>query len=340
VEVILVRHGARTEDDVDLNRHGQHQVAMLARALANRDCTIDCVLTSHSSHARQTADLLCAELGIAAATYELDGLTPHHGPGDIDTLVGQATAADPDLRHRQGVLIVGHEGRLSDLATELTAARTRPLGHGEAVCVRGACLAALVAGGGKVQYRYPTYDHQDGPLQSKVQSKMTVSTFLAGFVFTALSGLLLLSPKHWAVEQVVAVVALAGSLMLYVACVYIYDQLGMPSGFWTDSGPGRWRRLTERFERRRERRWHAIEAACGSELADEDLRPWLQDGPRYHLMISTSRWLFTPATVAALVGFLAMLKGTQDLRILIGAGIGLVLAGGVALARRPALGAD
>jgi hypothetical protein len=73
---------------------------------------------------------------------------------------------------------------------------------------------------------------------------MTVSTLLAGFVFTARSGLLLLSPGRWTVEQVIAVIALAYSLTLFIASVYIYDQLGMPTGFWTDARrPQLWARL-------------------------------------------------------------------------------------------------
>jgi hypothetical protein len=217
----------------------------------------------------------------------------------------------------------------------------RPLGHGEVVCIRSACLRDLVAGRAILHFRYPTFDHQEEALQSKVQSKMTVSTLLAGFVFTALSGLLLLSPGRWTVEQVIAVIALAASLTLFIACVYIYDQLGMPTGFWTDSArPRLWARLYRRAEHRRELRWHSIAVAEGVDAADEDLRPWLQDGPRYHVMIRTSRLLFIPGTWLALVGFLALLKGTEDLRILAGSAIGLLIAGGFAITRRPDLGGD
>jgi phosphohistidine phosphatase SixA len=138
VDVIFVRHGARNEDDAggDLSPHGQHQVVALAprndEPREHRRLRPD----SRSYHARQSADLLRTELGIdAVPQYELDSLTPHHGPGDIGTLVEEATATGADLRNRQGV-VVGHEGRLSDLVAELTAARARPLGHGEAVCVR------------------------------------------------------------------------------------------------------------------------------------------------------------------------------------------------------------
>ena len=276
-----------------------------------------------------------------APVHVLSCLTPHAGPGDVAALIEEARAAVPDLEQRRCIGLVGHEGRLSDLVTEFTGRRMRPLGHGEVVCLRGDCLTDLVAGRAILHFRYPTFDHQEEALQSKVQSKMTVSALLAGFVFTALSGLLLLSPGHWTLEHVIAVIALASSLTLFIASVYVYDQLGMPTGFWTDAGrPRLWARLYRRAEHRREVRWHSIAAVEGVDAADEDLRPWLQDGPRYHVMIRTSRLLFVPGTWLALIGFLGLLKATGDLRIFAGAAIGLLIAGGFAMSRRPDLGAD
>jgi phosphohistidine phosphatase SixA len=346
VDFVLVRHGSRhqhvTEADSGLTDHGYHQIQALAHALRLRQSEVDCYLSSRSRPAQETTQVLQKTLGgHSVPVHVLSCLTPDAGPGDVATLIEEARSAVPDLDRRRCVVLVGHEGRLSDLVTELTGRRIRPVGHGEAVCVRGGCPTDLVAGRADVHFRYPTFDHQEESLQSKVQSKMTVSTLLAGFVFTALSGLLLLSPGQWRVEQVIAVIALASSLALFVASVYIYDQLGMPTGFWTDAKrPRLWARIYRRAEHRREARWHAIAAVEGPDAADEDVRPWLQDGPRYHLMIRTSRLLFIPGTWLALVGFLALLKGTGDLRILAGAFTGLVIAGGFALSRRPDLGAD
>jgi phosphohistidine phosphatase SixA len=345
VDFLLVRHGSRHHDeatDGGLTDHGHHQIRTLARALRLAGSEPDCCFSSRSRHAQETAKVLQRALGEHSEPVHVLGcLTPQGGPGDVTTLVEQARAAVPDLDRRRCIVFVGHEGRLSDLVTELSGRRIRPLGHGDAVCLRGSCLTDLVAGRAELHFRYPTFDHQEASLQSKVQSKMTVSTLLAGFVFTALSGLLLLSPGQWAAEQVIAVIALASSLTLFIASVYIYDQLGMPTGFWTDARrPQLWARMYRRAEHRREARWHAIAAVEGVDAADEALRPWLQDGPRYHLMIRTSRLLFIPGTWLALVGFMALLKGTGDLRILAGAAIGLVIAGGFAMTRRPDLGAD
>ena len=288
MDIVLVRHGSRYEDEGGLSDHGRHEARTLGRALRLRGSVADCWFSSASAHALETARLLQEDLGAHdQPVHLLKCLTPRGGPGDAGG------------------------------------------------------LAEFVAGRGQLYFRYPTFDHQEEQLRSKVQSKMTVATFLAGFVFTALSGLLLLVTDRWTLAQVVAVVALAASLALFVACVYIYDQLGMPSGFWTDSArPRLWRRHYARRERAREQRWHDIAGTAGPDAADEDLRPLRQDGPRYHLMISTSRLLFTPATWLALAGFLALLTDTGDWRMLVGGCAGLLLAGVFALTRRPDLGAD
>src|SRR5690348_14472188 len=54
----------------------------------------------------------------------------------------------------------------------------------------------------KIECRTPITDYQEGELRSKVQSKMTVSTFLAGFVFTVLANLLMVSGANFTPWQI------------------------------------------------------------------------------------------------------------------------------------------
>jgi phosphohistidine phosphatase SixA len=349
MDILLVRHGSKDETSSEttsepgLSRHGVRQINVLVEAIKRRPTSVDCYLTSLSPHALKTAEQLHQRLSPEFhPPIQLASLTPRTGnPGGIDELVKQALVECPDLSARSGVVVVGHEGRLSDLVTELTGERSRPLGHGEAVCIRGKSLDDLVAGRGTIHFRFPTFDHQEVSLRSKVQSKMTVSTFLAGFVFTALSSLLLLKQPNWSWDQIVGTICLSASLALFVACVYIYDQLGMPSGYWTDAQPPRaWRRFYVWQERERERQWERDAKAKGDVDADERQAASLQNGPRYNLMISTSRLLFTPAATLALLGFVMLLFGTGDWRILVGGCTGLVLAGAYAASKRPNLGAD
>jgi phosphohistidine phosphatase SixA len=352
IEIVLARHGARRHEGGagHLSERGKHQAASLSRALACRESTPDVILTSACQHARQTADRVAEHLRRPIEPVELACLTPTCGPGTVEDLLEQAEESGVDLGASRCVLVVGHEGRLSNLVVELTGSRSRPIPHGGAVAVRGDSLVDLVSGRGSLHYRVPTVDHQEDVLRDKVTSKMTVATFLAGFVFTALSAVLLLTPTMWPLHRVVAITGLTASLALFVSAVYIYDQLATPSGFWTDASRPRpwWRKLYELRERRLDKRWEELmRDAKGDEehkgrQADNDkrFRPTATDGPMYWLMVKTSRWVFTPAVVLALGGFVALLVGTEDKRIWIGGVVALVVGGAYAAFHRPDLGAD
>jgi hypothetical protein len=246
--------------------------------------------------------------------------------------------------------VIGHEGRLSDLVIDLTGHRSYPVPRGGAVCIRSRSFTDLAAGRGCIHYRYPTVDYQEDQLRSKVNSKMTVASLLAGFVLTTLAAVLALEKRPWPWEQTVAIIALTASLVLFVAAVYIYDQLSMPSGFWTDADKPHklWEKLADAQEARQERRWHKLwtdargdEKARGKQ-ADDDREIYhpLHDGMVYCLMVKTSRRVFTPAVVLALAGFVALLIGTGDPRIWAVGLAGLAVAAGYAAFHRPSLGAD
>jgi phosphohistidine phosphatase SixA len=354
VDIVLVRHGVH--HDHALSDRGRHQAVMLSQAFGLRGTEPTLLLSSSLQHAQETARLLAehaASQGLPAMEpVPLAALTPKCGPGGFDDVIRQAEAVGAGLEFHSCVLVVGHEGRLSDLVTELTGVRLSPVASGGAVCIRGQSLQDLVAGRGSVHYHYPTVDHQEEPIRAKINSKMTVSTFLAGFVFTALSAVLLLPLDTWPLHRVVAASALTAALVLLIAAVYIYDQMGTPSGFWTDADKPRlfWRRLYERREARLERLWAKRRKAAPKDLTDEEKARWaddhpimhrpLHDGPAYWMMVRTSRFVFTPGVVLALMGFIGLLIGTGDWRIFTFGVLGLVATGAYCALQRPNLGAD
>jgi phosphohistidine phosphatase SixA len=354
VQMILVRHAVRDADDDNggLSRRGTHQATILADALKRRGVEPDLYLTSGRTHAKRTAEHLIDVLTPGSSSVVLDALTPDCGPGGIDDVVEEAARANHGLESASCVVLVGHEGRLSDLVTELTSNRSRPIGHGHAMCITAGNIHEFLVGHGKACYRYPTADHQEEAVRAKVTSKMTVSTFLAGFVFTALSAILVLDvdDEGWPWHRDIAIIALTLSLVLFIAAVYIYDQLGTPAGFWTDADRPRtfWGRLYRWQEMRAEHRWTAVADRAGGDPAEggkqADDHPEFyritHDGPAYWLMVRTSRLVFTPAIVLALAGFTMMLVGTEDWWISAGGIGGVVIAGGYAAWYRPDLGAD
>jgi hypothetical protein len=110
----------------------------------------------------------------------------------------------------------------------MTTTRTRPVAHGEAVMLSADDVGELLWGRGHIRGRHPVLNHQEDELRDKVRSKMAMATFLAGFVFTALSAALVLDRDVWAWHRIIAITALIGSLILLVASVYMFDQLGTP----------------------------------------------------------------------------------------------------------------
>jgi phosphohistidine phosphatase SixA len=259
VDIVLVRHGNRDKADRNLTVRGEHQIDCLVGALRARGVQPSVILSSDRPYAIQTRDRLAQLAGPRGALINVsEPLNPDPGnPGGIEAVLAAAEAKGVPLGDDDTLVLVGHEGRLSGLLVELTSQRSRPLERGGAVAVHGPDLASLLKGAGQVAFRYPVVDHQEAELRSKVKSKMTVATFLAGFVFAALVEIVLGGDfPPW---RQVATIILTLALALFVAAIYIYDELSMPEGFWQSgmrTAPRRW--LSHRRERHANERWRRI----------------------------------------------------------------------------------
>lgn len=250
---ILVRHAAHL--DGRLGEHGREQVDRLRAALELRHVRPTLYLVSTCSPAQQTCARLVETPSLRAVQASTAALAPADVPTRLDDLVVTAGA---QLRQAATAVLIGHEGGLSDLLTELTGARHRPFPEAGAVSVTAGSVQDLLRGNGTVEFTVPVADHHEAELRSKVDSKKTVATLLAGFVLTALVGVLIEGPEWYerCISDNVTIVAFATSLAFFLAAVYVYDQLAMPAGFWTDGSRTRLRsRLAKTAGRRRERRW-------------------------------------------------------------------------------------
>lgn len=128
MRVLLVRHAAAVDRlafegadaDRPLTAEGARRFRRAARALATRLPEIQAIASSPLLRARETADLLAAELAGPPERLDLGALEPDARPA----------AALAWLRSRpelDTVALIGHEPHLSRLEAWLLAARERPL---------------------------------------------------------------------------------------------------------------------------------------------------------------------------------------------------------------------
>lgn len=219
--------------------------------------------------------------------------------------------------------MVGHEPQLSKLMTRLAGVRIRPLSRPDMVCVKADSLTELLMGNGKIEFRYPVVAYQEEQLRPRIQSKMTVATFLAGFTFAALLELLVKEDKdkfEWMAgrSHVSGEYILEVGLVLFVGTVYMYDRLAMPEGFW----------INEERPRLGMRRGKTFE---------EDIS---KNGILYALMVWIWKRVFNLAVIFSLVGLIAIVLKTGDLR-LIGCAAAVIMTGAIYYNwAKPRLGID
>lgn len=122
MKLYLMRHGIAEmlgaggvlhDRDRALTAKGEKRVREIARGLRRLGVKPDVILTSPLRRARQTAELVAGELGLADRLEE----TAHLGvPPDSAALIRQLQKRRPPP---QTVLLVGHEPHLSELAALL-----------------------------------------------------------------------------------------------------------------------------------------------------------------------------------------------------------------------------
>ena len=234
-----------------LSDEGVEQARKLAARLRSLGLRPDVFLASGARHAAQTAEILRDTLrpegqyAIVAAT----ALTPRTAETEFKwTRMLEEAARSVSVTGARTILCVGHEPRLGQLIQQLTQIPMAELGRAQAVCVEADDFGELRRAEGRLRFRIPQ-DDRERSLDSKLQSKMQVSTLLAGFTFAALVNVLT-EPSFWPTPDprgsapdaavisqdllpVVAVVVLTLALALFVAAVYMYDRLALPRQFWT-----------------------------------------------------------------------------------------------------------
>ena len=126
MELYILRHGIAVDrgatgcpaDDLrPLTPEGRRKLRLIAKAFKAMDLTFDLVLSSPLVRAKQTAEIVVQELGIAKLLQFSDHLSPSGNPRDLISEISKI------WRGREQVLLVGHEPCLSGLVSRLLSGR-------------------------------------------------------------------------------------------------------------------------------------------------------------------------------------------------------------------------
>jgi phosphohistidine phosphatase SixA len=340
MRMLLIRHATSLDGDA-LSSEGIDETTALAAHLRRLQAVPRVIATSRSPDAVQTGEALRTELGVLERPAHLLDALSAPGRDWFDLLLDELESIGPT----DTIAIVGNEPRLNLILLESTGTRVRPLGRAEAISITGKDLLHYRRGEAVVEFRTGLKGQPEDVLREKLNSKTAVTTLLAGFTFTALVEVLARRPLSDA--ETAAAILLTLSLGLLIACVYIYDQLGLPAGFWsaTERSAGRGSGLRSRLLGPPERLGHALQM-WSSRRAQRRRAGFVFDhaiqnhGVVYAHMVWTWQWIFTPALAAGLAGFILLLVASDASTVVIGGVAAVALSAGLYFALRPRLGTD
>jgi len=278
MRLVLMRHGERRKDSAEyrasLTPKALEEVKNTAIAMSHEPDGVGelgLVLHADSGPARETAQAL------------LVGRIP--SPIQLRPDCNDWPALHAEIRRltagsHGAVAIVGHHPWITNLLHEITGKPCRTIERGEAVWVN------LSHDQGIVQRTFgSTYSVER--LQKKIELKMTVSTFLAGFTIPVLVELVKEPEKNTAWWRVLSTLFFTAAFCLFVIAVYMYDEMLMPKEFW---GPNK---------------QHAKENQ--SDKTFEHYRRL--NGRLYPYMMRTWFCFFTPGVICAAAGFVLLIVG-------------------------------
>ena len=256
MDIVLIRHAERKRDTAEsgagLTPDGQKMAQEIADRLQNQELKVEppepgeprrclgkfkAIFTSTHAAPKEMAEMLRKLSG--APIYPVVWLTPPEPDGEevtsrlfdeakakLDAAGSKASDACMDT-----IAVVGHEPVVSGLLCQMTGKKSRSLDRGEAVWLTAKNQEDFKSGNALLVYASRSSDYAER-LHDKIQTKMTVCTFLAGFVMAALIEIIKDPDKIVRTSRVVAAICFTMALALLIAAVYVYDNLSMPPMFW------------------------------------------------------------------------------------------------------------
>lgn len=235
MNLILMRHAERKHDvpeqSASLSEIGIRKTRETAAQLKDGSIRLDYVISSEQEPAIETAKLLTEESRAKRDSLEI--LNPcHHNP-EWQVISQQLSAP---LSDQSTLAFVGHHPGITNLLTATTGHKSRRIGRGEAILVKGS-LDDIKKGRGNVARTFGTESTPES-LRKKVELKMTVCIFLAGFTIPVLVELVKGDPHElldaW---RILPIIDFTFSFAFFVAAVFAFDLLLMPSEYWGAINP-------------------------------------------------------------------------------------------------------
>jgi phosphohistidine phosphatase SixA len=281
MHLILMRHPERRRDVPEASAPLTPTALQRAREtvtdIASKLKSFDLILRSNVTAARETAELFLPFLSEGGHIKEAAPLFPNSDPISLAKI-------EPYLKgKRNHIVLIGHHPGMTQLLADLVGKgkACRTLNRGEAVWVK------VEDGKGVVRQTFGPAPSSE-LLRKKVELKMTVSTFLAGFNIPVLVEMVKDRKEGFTPLQLSATVLFTAAFCLFAMAVYMYDELLMPGDYW---GP--------------------VEKALQPK---EDSRSrfahhYRLNGRTYAYMLRTWNWFFTPGVVCTALGFVCLILG-------------------------------
>lgn len=322
MKLIVIRHAERCHDvnevEATLTENGRLKASETSAALRDANVTPNIVFSSPQRPSQETAGLIFPQVELFPTRL----LNPGNENPQWSELSAKLKPLGGQIRE---VAIVGHHPAIANLLRSVTGHKNiRRIGFGEAIVVKGS-EADMECGRGNV-VKVIGADDASELLRKKIELKMTVCTFLAGFTIPVLVELLKDPPAE--LLRILSTVAFACSLALLVAAIFIFDLLLMPNNFW---GP-----INEDMRPKRSRRQFSLD--------------FLLNGALYAYMVRTWKWFFVGALIFVFAGvlllvvngFTEMRLGRRGATIVLLTGIIIAVVGAAILHRilRPRLGIE
>lgn len=261
--IMFMRHGEHEANDASpspqrrLTKNGEKETREVAELLASvlreladdvdLSISIGAIWRAHTDEVVETSNIVIKELGDLVSLQpshiqdlEPSSFKPYKNLKKHESLVKSLKKELNEMEDGNAILVIGHQPLLGWIAHELLNDPV-PITRSEILCIT--LNERVLNGNSKGQLRWvlsPSDDKAMEELKEKIKSKMDIAKLLSAFITTALGFLLgslidenkmkYIGEYKWALYTSAGL--FISAVGLYLATMYAYDRLLMPTRFW------------------------------------------------------------------------------------------------------------